>query len=190
MRLTEDFFNRNTVTVARQLLGKVLVRKKGRKVLTGMITETEAYHGPADRASHASRGSTPRTAVMFGPPGFTYVYLIYGMYHCLNFTTMRDGFPAAVLIRAVSGEEWPASRTDGPGKLCRIFHISKELNELPPNNGQLWIEDRSIRVPANRITSGPRVGVAYAGNEWASRPWRFIYTSLVSDTVKGQFSDN
>lgn len=171
MRLTGDFFNRNTLVVARQLLGKFLVRKRGKTVHAEMITETEAYHGCSDGASHASRGRTPRTQVMFGPPGHTYVYLVYGMYHCLNFTTMRQGFPAAVLIRGI---DMPGG--DGPGRLCKLLGITKEQNRLSAKNQELWIEDRGIRIPRNDILSAPRVGVAYAGPEWAAKPWRFVYS--------------
>ncbi len=168
MRLNSDFFNRNTVIVARDLLGKYLVRRKGRRTTAAMITETEAYHGPHDRASHASRGLTPRTRVMFGPPGRTYVYLVYGMYHCLNFVTCRKGFPAAVLIRAA---DLPIA--DGPGKLCRAFGITRALDNLSSDNTELWIEDRGVCISRSRITASPRVGVAYAG-AWARKPWRFI----------------
>lgn len=175
MRLPSDFFNRNTVTVARQLLGKFLVRKHGSGTTAVMITETEAYHGAADKACHASKGMTPRTRVMFGPPGQTYVYLIYGMYHCLNITTMREGFPAAVLMRGAVGQKYPDVPMDGPGKLCRALGITREQNDLPPDNDELWVEDRGILAVRNRIDVATRVGVQYAGEYWAHKPWRFIY---------------
>src|SRR3989344_7227500 len=116
MKLNREFFNRNTVVVARELLGKYLVRKIGSKIVRAKITETEAYCGPRDLACHASRGMTPRTKVMFGPPGRAYIYLIYGMYHCLNIVTEKEGYPAAVLIRG-------CELADGPGKTCRDLKI-------------------------------------------------------------------
>src|SRR3989338_6335159 len=101
IKLKHEFFNRKTLLVARELLGKYLVRKIGNKTIRAKIVETEAYCGPDDLACHASRGLTPRTKVMFGPPGHAYVYLIYGMYHCLNIVTEKKRWPAAVLIREV-----------------------------------------------------------------------------------------
>lgn len=167
MRLDKDFYNRNTIAVARDLLGKFLVRKKGRTTIAAIITETEAYCGQEDLACHASKGCTARTKVMFGPPGFTYIYLIYGMYHCLNFVTEQEGYPAAVLIRAVD-----IPKGDGPGKLCREMSIDKTLNVLPPDNNQLWVEDRGILVPESDIKEGKRIGVDYAG-AWKDKLWRF-----------------
>jgi DNA-3-methyladenine glycosylase len=165
MRLKREFFNRPTLTVARELLGKFLVRKMGDKMVRTRITETEAYCGPKDKACHASKGLTPRTKVMFGPPGHAYVYLIYGMYHCLNIVTEKEGYPAAVLIRGVQG-------MTGPGKLCRKLEIDKRLNAIDMTKSrELWVEDRSS-APA-RIKRTPRIGVDYAG-EWKDKPWRFI----------------
>ena len=101
MKLHQKFYNQSTLKIARLLLGKFLIRKIGKKTIIGQITETEAYVGPKDKASHASRGKTPRTAIMFGESGFWYIYLIYGMYYCLNIVTERKNYPAAVLIRAI-----------------------------------------------------------------------------------------
>jgi len=135
MRLKKKFFNRNTVVVARELLGKFLVRRIGNKLIRAGITETEAYCGIRDLACHASKGLTKRTKVMFGPAGFSYVYMIYGMYHCLNIVTEKEGNPSAVLIRAVGYEN-----CDGPGKLCRELRIDKKLNEIDiTKSGLLWI---------------------------------------------------
>ncbi len=168
MRLRGKFFKRHTVTVARELLGKTLVvRARYGKLLRAVITETEAYHGANDRASHASRGLTPRTSIMFGPPGSWYVYLVYGMYHCCNVVTGPKGFPAAVLIRAVA---LPGG--NGPGKLCKLLGIDRRLNGLPTVNDRIWIEDADLHIPRSRIIAGPRVGVDYAGS-WAEKPWRF-----------------
>jgi len=167
MRLRPDFFKRTTTTVARELIGKYLVRRIGRRTVAAMITETEAYHGPCDRASHASRGKTARTQIMFGPPGSWYVYFVYGMHHCANVVTGPEGFPAAVLIRAV---DMPSSH--GPARLCKALRIDRQLNGLPSRNAHIWIEDRGVHIPRTHILCGPRIGVAYAG-AWASKPWRF-----------------
>lgn len=161
------FFDRHTLRVARDLLGMYLVRKNGGTLLRARIVETEAYHGHRDRASHASRGMTPRTKTMFGPPGTLYVYLIYGMYHCLNFVTMAEGFPAAVLIRAV---DLPGG--NGPGRTCRLMHIDTTLNGLGPGNDQLWVELDPAVKKRGRVATGKRIGVDYAG-PWREKPWRF-----------------
>ncbi len=168
--LPRSYFNRPTLQVARSLLGKYLVRENGQRRIVAKIVEVEAYVGPEDRASHASRGRTPRTEVMFGPPGVAYVYLIYGMHHCLNVVTEREGYPAAVLIRAV---EVASGLVDGPGRVCRMLQIDRRLNRLDLTQGRaLWIEDRGRRLPGARIAAYPRIGVAYAG-KWAAMPWRF-----------------
>lgn len=167
--LSRDFYERNTVKVARDLLGKLVVRRlpDGRTV-AGRIVETEAYHGPSDRASHAHRGRTERNAPMFGPPGVAYVYQIYGMWFCLNAVTMRDGFPAAVLIRALDLEGREGA---GPGKLCRALSIDRRLTGSDLVAGvDLSIADDGFR--SGKAGSGPRVNVDYAG-DWAGRPWRF-----------------
>lgn len=172
--LPTKFFDQRTRTVARELLGCALCRRIGRKIICGTITETEAYCGPNDLASHASRGKTARNAVMFGPPGVIYVYLVYGMYWCLNIVTERENYPAAVLIRAVMMSNVPYQRTNGPGKLCRSYQIDKSLNgkALGKRTG-LWIE----RPRANRknlhIKKTPRIGVDYAG-PYRTKPWRFV----------------
>jgi DNA-3-methyladenine glycosylase len=171
--LSRQFFRRPTLTVAKALLGKYLVRHAGDRVLAGRIVEVEAYVGPHDRACHASKGRTARTDVMFGPAGVAYVYLIYGMYHCLNVVTEREGYPAAVLIRGIEQGEV----IDGPGRVCRLLQIDRTLNRLDLTLGQhLWIEDRGDRVSPSAITAAPRIGVDYAG-EWALKPWRFRLVS-------------
>lgn len=183
MKLTRRFYDQPTVDVARQLLGKYLVRKDAGGIISGKIVETEAYVGLQDRASHASRGRTPRTEIMFGPPGFAYVYLIYGFYHCLNFVTERADYPAAVLIRAVEPVEgiplMQARRrtadarqlASGPGKLCQAFAIDLSLNGADACGDLLYIEDRGQDAPS--IVARPRVGVDYAGR-WKHKPWRFL----------------
>jgi DNA-3-methyladenine glycosylase len=133
-----------------------------------MITETEAYHGPHDLASHASRGKTPRTTIMFGPAGHAYIYLIYGMYYCLNVVTEEENYPAAVLIRAVEG-------ISGPGRLTRHFKITKAQHGIDmATSNTLYIEDRGITIPPPRILRTPRIGIDYAG-AYKDKKWRFVY---------------
>ena len=170
--LPADFYDRPSLVVARSLLGHYLVRETHKGLLAGRIIEVEAYVGPRDRACHASKGRTRRTEVMFGPPGRAYVYLIYGMYHCLNVVTERLDYPAAVLIRAVEHE---SRLIDGPGRLCRFFDIDRSLNCHDLTNGHaLWIEDRGERISRRHIKAFPRIGVGYAG-PWAAKPWRFRF---------------
>lgn len=162
--LPRTFFERHTVTVAWELLGKIFLYGPWR----GVITETEAYHGEDDLACHAARGRTPRTEVMYGPPGYSYVYFIYGMYHCLNVVTAPQGFPAAVLIRGIRFESPTVSHQDGPGKLCRLLNIKKETH-----NGLDMISNPTfglIDAPlASHYTASPRVGIS-RGKEHL---WRF-----------------
>ncbi len=168
-----DYFNRPTLEVARSLIGKFLVRENGQGQVAGKIIEVEAYVGPGDKACHASKGRTKRTDVLFGPPGISYVYLIYGMYHCLNVVTERESFPAAVLIRAI---EIDGKLVDGPGRLCRTMEIDRTLNRHNLTEGrQLWLEDRAARISPAQIGAFPRIGVDYAGT-WARKLWRFRLT--------------
>jgi DNA-3-methyladenine glycosylase len=172
--ISQKFYQQPTLVVAKKLLGKYLVRKIGRQKIIGQIVETEAYCGPHDLASHASRGLTERNKVMFGPAGHWYVYLIYGMYYCLNVVTERNNYPAAVLIRSVRPISGPTNKmkVDGPGKLCRAFKIDKSLNQKSAcqQKTKLWIEDHQIKVGA--IKKAKRVGVAYAG-QYQNKLWRF-----------------
>lgn len=179
--LPPEFFSRPTLKVARELLGKFLVRKIGRRTIAAMITGTETYIGPNDKASHASRGKTPRTEVMFGKPGYWYVYLIYGMHYCLNIVTEREHYPAAILIRSVAPsasysnilENIGIAEARGPGRVCKYFKVDKRFNAKPANKKTgLWIEDRSIKIIPREIGRGKRVGVDYAG-EWKEKLWRF-----------------
>jgi len=168
--LTQDYFDRPTLVVARSLVGKYLVRENGARTIAGRIIEVEAYIGTEDKACHASKGRTARTDVMFGPAGISYVYLIYGMYHMLNVVTERLEFPAAVLIRAI---QVGGTLIDGPGKLCRELKIDRSLHRLDLTSGQqLWFEDRGEKVSRAQVGTFPRVGVDYAGS-WAKKPWRF-----------------
>ena len=183
MKLTRSFYQQPTLSVARHLLGKYLVRKHGDGTTVGRIVETEAYIGPDDRACHASRGRTPRTQVMFGRAGHAYVYLIYGFHHMLNIVTESVDFPAAVLIRAVEPlegielMEWRRGTKDrgnlasGPGKLCKAFAIDRTLNGGDLCGKILYLEDRGDAAP--EFSKTPRIGVEYAG-EWKHKPWRFV----------------
>ena len=168
--LPRSYFNRPTLTVARSLIGKYLVRANGKETVAGKILEVEAYVGSQDKACHASKGRTQRTEVMFGPAGIAYVYLIYGMYHCLNVVTEREEFPSAVLIRAV---EIDGELIDGPGRLCRALQIDRRLNRADLTIGEsLWFEDRGEVVERGTVGAYPRIGVDYAG-KWAEKLWRF-----------------
>ena len=163
-KLKRSFFNRSTLVVAEELLGKVLVFKN----IKGMITETEAYCGTGDPASHAHKGETPRTKVMFNIPGFSYVYLIYGMYHCLNFVTEPKGTPGAVLIRGLQLLNESKAYLDGPGKICRYFKITKEHNALDiTKEADFYIEDIKQQLS---FTKTPRIGIKVA----TDKPWRFL----------------
>jgi DNA-3-methyladenine glycosylase len=172
-RITRGFYARDTLTVARELIGMHLVHAQGGMLRAGRIVETEAYQGPDDLAAHSSRGRTPRTEIMFGPPGHAYVYFIYGFWHCLNIVTEAEGVPHAVLLRALEPVSGIEDKTWGPGLLCRAMHIDKRLNGADLCGDVLWLE----RPPAasrrpRRIARAERIGVEYAG-EWARRPWRF-----------------
>ncbi len=165
--LEAGFFARPALNVARDLLGKVLVRRIGRRETGVVIIETEAYIGPHDLACHGSKGRTPRTEVMFGPAGYWYVYFIYGMHWMLNVVTDEAGYPSAVLFRG-------AGVWNGPARLTKALAIDKNFNARPAApSTRLWIEDRGHRIPAGCIRRTPRVGVAYAG-PWAARPYRFV----------------
>jgi len=181
--LPRTYFNRPTLTVARSLIGKYLVRAIDGRVLAGKIVEVEAYVGPEDKACHASKGRTQRTDVMFGPGGVAYVYLIYGMYHCLNVVTEREEFPSAVLIRAI---EIDGALIDGPGRLCRALRIDRSLNRVDLTTGEsIWFEDRGVLVKKADVRAHPRIGVDYAG-EWAQKPWRFRLCRVAASTRTGR----
>jgi DNA-3-methyladenine glycosylase len=169
------FFDRDTLEVAEDLLGMLLVREIDGQVRWGRLVEVEAYCGPEDRAAHSWRGRTPRTAVMYGPPGHAYVYLIYGMYNCLNFVTRQEGCPQAVLIRAM--EPGPGvNRSSGPGLVCRSMGIDRTLNGRRLQPPDLYLVDDGFRPAPGAIARTPRIGVGYAG-EWAELPWRFCLDS-------------
>ncbi len=168
--LNKLFFNRPTVDVAQELLGKQLCRRlDSGKILRARINETEAYDGFEDQASHAHKGPTTRNVVMFGPPGRAYVYLCYGVHWLLNITTREQGYPAAVLIRGTEGFA-------GPGRLTKGMQINSAFNDrLLTRVGGLWVEDDGFVLPSGGVQALPRVGVDYAGAEWVAKPWRFVW---------------
>jgi DNA-3-methyladenine glycosylase len=183
VKLPRSFYEQTTIDVAKQLLGKYLVRKHPEGNTVGRIVETEAYIGPRDLACHASKGRTARTEVMFGPAGHAYVYFIYGFYNMLNLVTEAKGYPAAVLVRAVEpvdGVELMKERrkskvlrnlASGPGKLCQAFAVDRSLNGADLLANIIFIEDRGEPAPKFRATA--RIGVDYAG-QWRNKPYRFL----------------
>lgn len=171
--LPREFYDRDTVQVAKDLLGCLLYRKVEGRMQVARVVETEAYVGAFDLACHASKGVTPRTEVMYGPPGHAYVYQIYGLHFCLNAVTERPGNGSAVLFRGLEPVEGieAAVRTDGPARLTRALSIDKGSNRLDLTLGHgLWLAEPDR--PRGRIECGKRIGVDYAG-EWAEKPWRF-----------------
>lgn len=200
-RLQRGFFARPTLEVARALLGMHLVRCQEGQRIAGVITEAEAYIGESDLGCHARAGRTPRTAVMYGPPGFAYVYFTYGMHWMLNFVTEDEGFPAAVLIRAilpVEGLEVIAARrkgrsqlkwTDGPAKLCQALGIDGRLNgtDLCAPDSELFVED-GPPIPDECVTIGPRVGLNSVPEPWKSIPWRFRFTTEITEHTENSLN--
>ena len=188
-RLPRAFYDRDTIVVARELLGKFLVHKSRGIRRVGRIVETEAYLGSHDLAAHSARGLTPRNHVMFGPPGFAYVYFIYGMYFCMNVVTEREGHASAVLLRAIEPVKNIEGRTCGPGLLCRAMKIDRKLNGHDLLSDDFFIAEDSGRATVLRrqnqggaaappyqnkisIVKRPRIGVDYA-KHWARRHLRF-----------------
>ena len=204
LRLRRDFFARDTLAVARELLGQRLVRVLDGERLSGRIVEVEAYIGEGDQACHASRGRTRRNATMFGPPGHAYVYFIYGMHYCLNVVTESQGYPAAVLIRALEPcegvEEMRVLRggradsllTSGPARLCQALAVDRRFDgaDLCAPDALLFLE-HDVTVPDEAVVTGPRINVR--GDEKAlSAPWRFYlrdrascHTNFMSKKNKG-----
>lgn len=190
--LPREFYNRDPVAVARDLLGKLLIRREGRKLLAGRIVEDEAYLGADDPAAHAYAGRTPRNAVLFGPPGYAYVYFIYGNHYCLNVSCMKEGYGGGVLFRAmepVAGIEamaaarglelGPTPRTSllrlissGPGRMAEAMDITRERDngkDLTSRRSDLYIADDGRR-PEKKILASPRIGITKAIDE----PLRFV----------------
>jgi DNA-3-methyladenine glycosylase len=188
IRINRSAVSGSPVEVAQRLLGTLIVRAGDTGVRVARIVETEAYDGTRDRASHARAGRTARTAVMFGPPGHAYVYLVYGMHHCLNVVCGSDGVAAAVLIRAlepVAGIEIMRSRRGstggpdarlaaGPARACQAMDIDRSLGGTDlTRDRRLWLATDGRESRSREIVRGPRIGVDYAGPDWAGRPWRF-----------------
>lgn len=170
-KLPRAFYDRDTIVVAHALLGKLLVHRQGDVERIGRIVEVEAYLGPHDKAAHSSRGLTERTKVMFGPPGHAYVYLIYGMHHCMNVVTEEEGQAAAVLLRALEPVKNLDGRSQGPGLLCKAMHVDKRQNAMDLCGDELFLAAPPVEEPL-RIVRRPRIGVDYAGH-WARRLLRF-----------------
>lgn len=170
-KLPRRFYNRDTTQVAQDLLGKLLVRRSDGITRVGRIVEVEAYLGPHDLAAHTSKGLTTRTRAMFGPPGHAYVYLIYGMHHCMNVVTEPDGTGAAVLLRAIEPVRNLEGKTSGPGLLCKAMGVTMRDYGHDLCSPDFYIaEDSAAAAPT--IVARPRIGVDYAG-EWAAKPLRF-----------------
>lgn len=187
MRLEREFFARPALAVARDLLGARLVRLEGNRRLAGIVTETEAYSGEEDLGCHCKAGRTPRTIVMYGPPGHAYVYFTYGKHWMLNCVTAEENYPAAVLIRAIRPTEGletiaerrrsqpPARWTDGPAKICQALNVDGTFNgtDLCTPQAALFFE-AGESFSDSSVTTGPRVGLNSVPEPWKSIPWRFL----------------
>ena len=167
MKLTSEFFHRDCLDAAPDLVGKVIVRTlDSGEVIRLRITETEAYRGEEDKGCHASKGRTPRTEMLYRESGLIYVYLCYGVHYMMNIITGEKEQPQGILIRACEG------KYNGPGKLTKALQIDKTFNgECIENNPRIYIEDDGMKP---EIRTDKRVGIDYAGEEWAAKPWRFI----------------
>ncbi len=188
-KLLRNFYTRDTLIVAKELLGKYIVRKTEKGKLIGKIIETEAYIGPQDKASHAYKGKrTARNEVEYLTGGHIYIYLVYGMYWQLNITTAGAGEPECVLIRAIEpifndyknpksqNLKYINSLTNGPGKLCRWLNLDKSFyGEDLTKSKRIWLEDRKADVEPFQIIATGRIGIDYAGPYWSRRKWRFLY---------------
>jgi DNA-3-methyladenine glycosylase len=197
--LPRAFYDRPALDVARDLLGQRLVRIDDGRRLAGLIVETEAYVGEEDLGCHCKAGRTPRTQVMYGPPGHAYVYFSYGMHWMLNIVVEADGFPAAVLIRAIQptegldviaarrGPQPPQRWTDGPGKLCQALAIDRRQNgvDLCTPEAGLFLEPGET-YPDECVTTGPRVGLNSVPEPWKSIPWRFRIAGAMRPGAWGQ----
>jgi DNA-3-methyladenine glycosylase len=174
-RLPLKFYVRDAVDVAPDLLGMHLVHRVRGRELVGRIVETEAYQGPEDGAAHSAGGRrTPRNEIMYGPAGHSYVYFIYGLFHCVNVITQRVGVPHGVLIRAIEPVAHVEGKTSGPGLLCRAMGIDRSHNGVNLRGDQLFIAHPGHRLyRAPEVRTSARIGVDYAGT-WATKPWRFF----------------
>jgi DNA-3-methyladenine glycosylase len=166
-KFSQDFYLKSPQKIAQDLLGKYLIRRRGKKEIALMITETEAYSGKKDQACHASRGKTERNKIMFKKGGVWYVYFTYGMHWMLNIVTGPENYPAAVLIRGTD-------KITGPARLTKYLKIDKKLNgQLADKKSGLWLEDRGYKIKSSQIKKTPRIGVNYAGPVWSKKLWRF-----------------
>ncbi|MEW5854912.1 MAG: DNA-3-methyladenine glycosylase [Myxococcota bacterium] len=185
MPLPRSFYQRPVLTVARDCVGKLLLHRTVEGLVGGRIVETEAYRGPDDLAAHSSKGRTPRTEAMFGPPGHAYMFLLYGMHWAFNIVVGEVGEPHAVLVRAVEptvGLPFMAQRrgmdasrrelTNGPGKLCAAMNLTREHYGMDLCGAHLFLEEGPHPVSRRRIGRSARINVDYAG-AWAHKPWRF-----------------
>jgi DNA-3-methyladenine glycosylase len=180
--LPEGWYRRDAILVARAAIGRELVHDSPAGRVSGIIVETEAYSGASDPASHAFRGRTERNAIMFGPPGFSYLYFIYGMHDCLNLVTCREGVASAVLVRALEpvdgiplmverrGVGAVARLTRGPGNVAKALGLTRAHNGLDLTAGPLWLSNAPPRRRGLKVVSGPRIGIRVA----MERPWRFF----------------
>jgi DNA-3-methyladenine glycosylase len=194
--LPRDFYSRAALETAQNLIGKLLVRRYLSQLIAGVIIEVEAYQGEEDLGCHAKAGLTPRTKVMYGPPGHAYIYFTYGMHWMLNVVTCPVGSPAAVLIRGIepvygldiirSLRQQPSSNkpdllhkgwTDGPAKLCQALSIDGKLNsmDLCNINSEIWISNSDVIAPENEVIRTPRIGMNNVPEPWKSIPWRFLW---------------
>lgn len=185
-RLPRSFYLQPTLKVARGLLGTRLVYNHGDIRRIGRIVETEAYQGPQDLAAHSARGRTERNQVMFGQAGHTYVYLIYGIWNCINVVTREAGIPHAVLIRAVEPIENLDDKTHGPGLLCKAYGIDRRANGIDLCGDNMWIENHNDKPV--KIQRATRIGIDYAG-DWVHKLWRFYdsespYVSTLTATQR------
>ena len=197
-RIGRSFFTRPTLKVAKELLGKFIVRKYRDKKIIGKIVETEAYIGPQDKASHGYQmKKTKRNRAEYLIGGHIYIYLVYGMYYQLNISTEKEGLPRCVLIRALEPIDGISqiiknkynnrnlrvfafrsakirNLTNGPGKLCRYLKLDKSFYaEDLTKSKRIWLEDRGIKIKKSEIVASKRIGIDYAGKYWANKKWRF-----------------
>lgn len=183
-KLTRSFYNRDTITVAQDLLGCHLVHRIQGVERIGKIVEVEAYLGQEDLAAHSSKGITKRTSTMFGPPGHAYIYLVYGIYYCFNVVTEPEGRGTAVLFRALEPVLNVEGKTQGPGLLCKAMALDKQFNGHDLVSDDLYITDALYEKP-KQIIAAPRIGVDYA-KDWAHKLLRFYINdnSFVSKKIK------
>lgn len=195
--LDQSFYDREVTDVARDLIGRRLVRKSNGTTLAGIIIEAEAYRGEEDLACHAHVGKTKRNAVMYGPPGFAYIYFTYGMHWMLNCVCGPENFPAAVLLRSIlptdglqtiayrrhqrSPKEW----CNGPAKITQALDLDSRMNNTPlfHQNGPLRIEE-GIHIPQEMIQTSPRIGLGATPEPWLSKPWRYFITSEQIESMR------